>query len=177
MITCDELVKMIQNTFSQPNSPNNYINQLPVVLETKFKKQLTKLQQQKDSSLPKTIHKSIWDMMVLNIYECMVEAFALGQSYNDTVRKQLLVDLDKLHAIFKSNVPDFQNQYREYIETYIRGFYEDPKQLEIWLNNNYQSYTYNQLYLLITNGTWDRKTKSNCTAYLNKIKPVSNNNT
>jgi len=174
IISCDEIVKMVQTTFAHPNSPNNYLIVLPNLLENKFKPQLNKLLQQKDSIFPKSIQRSIWDMMVLNIYECMIEAYAAGQSYSDLVRKQMLTDLENIQQIFKTIVPDFQNQYKDYVETYIKSFYIEGKQLEIWLNNNYQTYTYNQLYLLITNGPWDKKTKTSCTSSLNKIKPVAN---
>jgi len=159
IIPCEDLIKLVQNTFTQPTAQNNYINTLPNIIESKFKRPLDKLQQK--SNVPKSILRYIWDMMTLNIYECMIEAYSLGQSYNEGIRKQMLTDLERIQVVFKSLNPDFHNQYKDYVENYIKAFFIDAKQLENWINSNYQSntYTYNQLYLLITHGPWDKKNK------------------
>jgi shikimate kinase len=166
IIPADDIVKVVQISLTSTNVNNSFVTQIPQLLETRFKRHLSKLK-----NVPKPVLRAIWNMMILNVYECMIEAFA-GQSSTPAVREQFLADFESLQKVLKENIPEFQDHHKEYVETYIKGYSADAKQLEFWLNQNYANYTHNQLYLLINNGNWDRKTKSKCTGYLNNLKPA-----
>eukprot|EP01123_Difflugia_compressa_P005183 TRINITY_DN16793_c0_g1_i1.p1 TRINITY_DN16793_c0_g1~~TRINITY_DN16793_c0_g1_i1.p1 ORF type:complete len:139 (+),score=8.91 TRINITY_DN16793_c0_g1_i1:3-419(+) len=75
MLPAEDLIKPLLNINwnTTKSSSNAYMYTISNLLEKRFKSSFSHFESK--TSLPKSVSKAIWDMVVLHIYECLVEGY------------------------------------------------------------------------------------------------------
>jgi len=111
-------------------------------------------------------------MLVLHVYECLVEGYSLGQCTNKEARERMMNDFQMFQQLIAQQIPDpYPSQYNVVVTDYILAFNIPSNGIEAWLKKAMQDYTYKQLVQLVNSGPWDKKTKEVCHRILNNLNP------
>lgn len=111
--------------------------------------------------VPKMVQRSIWDTLVLHVYESLMEGYYPG--HTDIERDKMMTDFHIFQQMIAKQIPEpFPTQYNTYVETYISAYSVPPSEFHSWLENHFQDYSFKQLTVLVNQGPWDSKTKNIC---------------
>jgi len=144
-----------------------YVNTIKSQMEH-FRELLVKSQKPPFPQIQQHLLRIIWFSMVTHIFDCLIEGYATEKCSNEG-RAIMGIDFQNTQQILEkiSEMKPCPNS--ELVDSYVKAFYRNDKEIDKWLQENHNYYTIKQLEALVKSGSWSNDVKKVCLRYLSNL--------